>query len=418
MSANEVEIPKDCCVELLQRSTTGYALVNPKLEIIFANPAAQGILFNNQQQPVGIANLRQAAPSLVDAVLKVADSGKGAKVEVQLAHPEAWYQVRILKGTQGMLIYITDITEARLRQAELTAIGQRFHLITENCTDVIWLMDLATMKFTYVSPSVYDLRGFTPQEVMDEPVEAALTPESNALMQQTLQQNFGQIAQGLRPAYTPLRLQQPCKDGSSVWTEVIASFIMGPGNQPSQVMGITSNISQALHHEEELLRFANTDHLTRINNRRYFFERGEQEMARAKRYDENLSLLMIDLDDFKLVNDAHGHEAGDSALRWAAAQFLATCRDVDLVGRLGGEEFGILLPNTSLARAMAVAERVRTRIAAGGFAYNSKKVPMTVSIGAAQRMEEDANLDDLLRRADKAMYFSKMNGRDLVTGLH
>ena len=395
-----------------------YALVSPTLEIIYANPAAQGILFNSQQPPIGSANLRQAAPSLVDSVLKVASNSQGNQVEVRLAKPDAWYQVSILKGTQGMLLYITDITEARQTQEELKAIGQRFHLITENCTDVIWIMDLATMKFTYVSPSVYQLRGYTPQEVMDQPVEAALTPESNLVMQTMLQEHFAQVTQGKKPDYKPVRLQQPCKDGNAVWTEAVATFIMGLGGQPTQVMGITRNISQALRHEEELLRFANSDPLTGINNRRYFFERGEQEMARAKRYDENLAVLMIDLDDFKLVNDQHGHEAGDGALRWVADQFVSTCRDVDLVGRLGGEEFGILLPNTSLSRAMAVAERIRTRIAAGGYAYTGTKVPMTVSIGAAQRTEEDANLDDLLRRADKAMYYSKKNGRDLVTGLN
>jgi diguanylate cyclase (GGDEF)-like protein len=172
--------------------------------------------------------------------------------------------------------------------------------------------------------------------------------------------------------------------------------------------------------QQETKRLATTDELTGIMNRRYFIEQAAIEMERAARGSNPLSILMLDLDHFKKINDSYGHMAGDEALRCFAEQAKAIIRCYDLFGRIGGEEFAILLPATDLPPAAGIAERIRLackditnriftpipgRRAAG---------TMTVSIGATILKASDKSLDDLLSRADQALYLAKVRGRNRV----
>jgi len=159
---------------------------------------------------------------------------------------------------------------------------------------------------------------------------------------------------------------------------------------------------------------AHTDALTGLANRRRFIEIAEAELVRARRYDTPLSLLMLDIDRFKEVNDAHGHRAGDRVLQQLARTCLEVLRNVDVVGRVGGEEFAILLPETTLQGAVDVAERLREAI---GLAKVTREegVPLriTVSIGVAA-LAGFENLDTLMSQADSALYDAKHRGRNRV----
>jgi diguanylate cyclase (GGDEF)-like protein len=154
---------------------------------------------------------------------------------------------------------------------------------------------------------------------------------------------------------------------------------------------------------------ANTDPVTAIANRRSFESRFDFELMTAEEADRPLSLVVCDLDRFKAVNDELGHEEGDAALRLAAGTIVRAVRSVDVVFRMGGEEFAVLLPNTEALEAYAVAERLRLAIRE---AFQDFEVPVTVSCGLATRFAGGPDRKELLRAADHALYHAKRAGRD------
>ena len=165
----------------------------------------------------------------------------------------------------------------------------------------------------------------------------------------------------------------------------------------------------------ELLReLADVDELTKLPNRRQFLRSLETEFARVQRYDRPLSVLMIDADDFKLINDRPGHFAGDEVLQALAVRFRGIVRQIDLLGRLGGEEFAVALMETDMPAALETAERLRREIAAEPFQVAAGKIQVTVSVGVATRRARDDNAAQLLSLADKAMYLAKSGGRNRV----
>jgi diguanylate cyclase (GGDEF)-like protein len=159
---------------------------------------------------------------------------------------------------------------------------------------------------------------------------------------------------------------------------------------------------------------ARTDVLTGMRNRRAFYELSELALEQAKRYSQPLSLLLLDLDRFKAINDAHGHAAGDAALQATAGVLRAASRATDVAARLGGEEFGVLLPQTCAADAQRLAERIRSGIAALRVAHQDAVLAFSCSIGVAERALPAETLDALVARADRGLYQAKHQGRDRV----
>jgi len=162
--------------------------------------------------------------------------------------------------------------------------------------------------------------------------------------------------------------------------------------------------------QEQLSRLATHDPLTGLVNGRAFSARLTQELERNRRYPRPLALLYLDLDDFKVINDSHGHQTGDAVLRLVAEAMRSSVRQADIVGRLGGDEFAVLMPETDAALADQAAKRLAT-----GLRSVFKGTPtVTASIGVVSCAAADANTDDLLRRADQAMYDAKKAGKDRV----
>ncbi len=161
---------------------------------------------------------------------------------------------------------------------------------------------------------------------------------------------------------------------------------------------------------EQVQRLAATDGLTKIANRRTFEATLEREVARASRSAENLSLVMLDIDHFKVLNDTHGHQAGDEVLRNVAAALSCECRDFDTAARYGGEEFAVVLPGCSPQEALDIAERLRLAVSAC-----PSVVPITASAGVATFPGHAGDADTLVRAADDALYASKNAGRDRTT---
>jgi two-component system cell cycle response regulator len=167
--------------------------------------------------------------------------------------------------------------------------------------------------------------------------------------------------------------------------------------------------------EEELQRLARFDELTGLCNRRYLLDRLTQEILRARRYGSPLSILMLDLDHFKQINDTYGHIVGDTVLAMVASIRRDTVRATDIPGRYGGEEFCVVLTETKISGALLLAERLRRRIATEGvFAANSEKISVTCSIGLAQFQDNIKDPMAFLALADGALYQAKAAGRNCV----
>lgn len=165
---------------------------------------------------------------------------------------------------------------------------------------------------------------------------------------------------------------------------------------------------------QEVQSLALTDPLTGLQNRRSLFELGKVEFARAHRMNRAFCCMMLDLDHFKQINDTYGHPVGDQVLREFAGRCKASVREVDLVGRYGGEELIIFLPETDRKTSMQVAERLRNSLAVTPIRVGEHEIAMTVSIGVATKDENTLHLETLIARADQAMYIAKHKGRNRV----
>jgi two-component system, cell cycle response regulator len=182
---------------------------------------------------------------------------------------------------------------------------------------------------------------------------------------------------------------------------------------PSILKFLSGADAEAKYHEE-IYRMTIVDGLTQIHNKRALFEALEKELMRARRYERDLSLLMFDIDFFKRINDQYGHLAGDHVLRELARVVQERIRREEVFARYGGEEFVILLPETPLPGAAALAENLRQRVANHAFVFQGERIPVTVSIGTALLGENDKVAADLIQRADEKLYEAKRGGRNRV----
>ncbi len=182
-----------------------------------------------------------------------------------------------------------------------------------------------------------------------------------------------------------------------------------------ELLGVIQDITGHKELQWKLEQEAHTDALTGCANRRHFLSVAERELARARRYGEEVSVLMLDLDHFKQVNDQHGHEVGDRTLQRLVQACQATLRGPDVVGRLGGEEFAVLLPETGQHEALELAQRLRLAVAGAEVPMEGKPpLRVTASFGVATLAAQDVTIATVLGRADRALYEAKRAGRDRV----
>lgn len=184
---------------------------------------------------------------------------------------------------------------------------------------------------------------------------------------------------------------------------------------------IATDITDKKHAEEELKaarrraeELARKDDLTGLGNRRAFFEQGKLIVELARRFRHPVSVIMMDIDHFKMINDNHGHSIGDKVLQAVAVPLQGLVRETDIVARIGGEEFALVLPETSLEHAASLAERLRSEIEKLSVTGQGHQIKITASFGVVNCRDGAKNIDALLTDADDALYAAKKNGRNLV----
>jgi diguanylate cyclase (GGDEF)-like protein len=246
-------------------------------------------------------------------------------------------------------------------------------------------------------------RAYFGQEVLEKPHALAQCFEPGELSRLAV----GGRACGL-VAERERRLHLP--DGSCRDVLLVTSSTELAGGEA--VLAIVVDITTRKEMEQQLKRLASTDPLTGLANRVRFFALAAEELRRMQRYERPLAALMVDIDHFKHINDEHGHEAGDLALRTFGALCRTLVREADVVGRIGGEEFALLLPETGQERARALAERLRGAVE--GLRDAGLCCPMTVSIGVAGVLPGEVSVEAALSRADAALYEAKRAGRNRV----
>jgi diguanylate cyclase (GGDEF)-like protein/PAS domain S-box-containing protein len=358
-----------------------------------------------------------------------------------------WRQMLWVAAVSALLLFLSlSLVLIRLLRAEneeeviaskLTQSEARYRMLAENSHDVIWTLDIPSRRYTYVSPSITEMCGYLPEEVVGQSIDARLTPESASRLGRDIDQRLRRIAAGDKTANVVVaELEQVCKDGEVISTEVVSSYLLDADGVAHTILGITRNVSERkaaelalretnrqLHARIEeigrlqvaLQELAVRDSLTGLYNRRYLDETLEREVSRARREGNPLALVMLDIDYFKRVNDTYGHQVGDEALRMLARTLLADIRAEDVACRYGGEEFLILLPNMPLETAIQRAEAWRKAIEELSLALGNFHITFTISLGVAAYPEHGKTPDDLTRCADQALYRAKHEGRNQVS---
>ncbi len=302
-----------------------------------------------------------------------------------------------------------DISERKKVEAELRQSEERARLMAENAWEIIWTA-APDGTATYVNAAIERVRGITVEQAMDQPLEEIYAPSSAASIRTYFRELHAAIHNGGEPPVYREEHEQYRADGSIMVSETQVVPHLDQDGRLVEIIGVTRDISERKRFEAELKRLAVTDPVTGVWNRRHGEELLDAEMTDARATGRPLSLLMLDIDHFKSINDRHGHQAGDHVLIEISRRLHDSLQRTDAVARWGGEEFVVLLRDCHIDDAVATAEKIRTRIADSPFDGADWA---TVSIGAAELAAED-DLDSWLARADEALYKAKRSGRNAV----
>jgi len=362
-----------------------------------------------------IPGIRTSDPQLFETLCRVA---KGGNPETFVTHVKAvdeWVSVSVYCPKPDHFVAFFDvITERKKAALELEARAEQLRFVLEGAELGFWDWDIVTGKVER-NPRWGQMLGYTFDEL-----QATAQQWADFVHPDDRERAWASIFDAVegRTSAHKLEYRMLHKDGSIRWILDQAKVMQRDENgKATRMCGTHTDITERKLLEEELRRQAHVDYLTGVYNRRHFMERAEQELHRAQRYGSPLSMLMLDIDHFKLINDRYGHKVGDIVLKAVADLCHATFRDVDILGRLGGEEFAVLLPETDQHFAIEAAERLRDTITnariplAGGL-----PVTFSVSIGVSSMQSPDDNIDVLLNLADKALYAAKESGRNRVCG--
>ncbi|MBV5298174.1 MAG: PAS domain S-box protein, partial [Rhodoferax sp.] len=330
--------------------------------------------------------------------------------------------------------FVADISERKDKEAKLLELTARlqqseahYRLLTENVSDIVWKLDRDS-RFTYISPADQRLRGYLAEEVIGHHAFEFMTEEGIAVITEINRQLSAADLNRLPIRSITFEAQQRCKDGELIWTETLSVPECNADGVITGYHGISRNITDRKRMEDQVHQLAFFDPLTQLPNRRMLHDRLSQTMALSKRSGRHAAVMVLDLDNFKPLNDLHGHLVGDLLLIEVARRLCSCVREVDTVARFGGDEFVVVLGELdedraeSAAQARLIAEKIRTTLAVTYVLtiMHEGQPELTVthhcsaSIGVVLFVNHEAMQEDVLERADQAMYQAKDAGRNLI----
>jgi diguanylate cyclase (GGDEF)-like protein/PAS domain S-box-containing protein len=316
-----------------------------------------------------------------------------------------------------ILTVIHDITGRKKMEEKLRENEQKYRFLTENSADVIWHINNG-YRVDYISPADETIRGYKREEIIGQPIWNFFNPAGIKLVREKMEHHRQDEQDGKKKKSTRFEIQQKCKDGSWIWTEICATPHYNENGILIGYHGISRDITERKQLLDELYHQATIDDLTSIPNRRHFMYLAEKEMKIAKRYHHPISIIVVDFDNLKRINDTYGHLAGDRALSVFSRIVQQIIREVDILGRFGGDEFLILLPETTQEQAYRVMERINQVLKSSPIFYQDESFSLSVSSGIASIENWTDTLEDLLNRADAALYDAKEDTQNGISTNH
>ena len=310
------------------------------------------------------------------------------------------------KTVVGIFGISRDITERKRIESELQDAKQLSDDIINGLPGIFYMLDHEKRLVRWNS-NFCTVTGYTDKEMSNKPALDVIAPADKKLIEQRIKEVF---ESGNSSAEAEI-INRHGEQVPYLFTGRRTTF-----HGQTYLIGLGQDITERKQIEQQLWKLANTDFLTGLMNRRYFMGKLEQEFVRVHNHEVNHScILMLDLDYFKRINDTYNHTVGDTVLKHFAILVQNNLRQIDSMGRLGGEEFAILLPYTDADEALQCAERLRQLIASTPVKMQSNEtIPLTVSIGVTPLQEDDPCPDTALIRADNALYVAKKTGRNRV----
>lgn len=305
---------------------------------------------------------------------------------------------------------VQDITRIMEAEEALRTSEERWKFALEGAGDGVWDWNLQTGEL-FLSQQEMTVLGYDGEPATNTHIDEWVLrqhPQDRLIRQRALERYLS----GEAPLYI-CEFRTRARDGDWKWVLARGMLVSRDADgKPLRMIGTHSDITERKKMEADLMELATTDPLTGVANRRHFLEQVEMELSRFKRHGTPAALLMLDIDYFKRVNDVYGHAAGDAVLIHFSRQACMRLRHTDLFGRLGGEEFGVLLPSTDIEGAQEFAEQIRQNIADNPIDSDKGPITITVSIGVAEFSPSDEAPDSILARADAALYRAKQGGRN------
>jgi diguanylate cyclase (GGDEF)-like protein/PAS domain S-box-containing protein/putative nucleotidyltransferase with HDIG domain len=416
-------------MNVILSNADGLVVVNHRDRILFVNPAARVML--GDMLDIHKNRFPYAAPENEFVEVKTTSSdGQGKTLEMRSVST-TW------EGEAARLISLRDITSRKTAERTLRESEERYALAVSGSKDGLWDWDLAAGKI-YFSAQWKSMLGFADKEIGDDPEEWFSRIHESDVRRVKNAINAHLIG---NTAYLKTEHRVMHKNGSCRWVLVRGTAVRNKKGTAIRIAGSMTDtterkkaerqLKKALadlrfalasekilmeeldHKNKELVELSITDGLTGLYNHRFLQERFDFEYKRLRRYGGSLSIMIIDIDLFKAVNDTYGHQFGDFVLKELGDLLRSNSREVDICGRYGGEEF-MIITNLPAAEIMKYANKLHSAVEKHVFSYDAHSVHVTVSVGIAEYHTDLKSKQELIERADTALYQAKKDGRNLI----
>ncbi|HEY8566244.1 MAG TPA: diguanylate cyclase [Beijerinckiaceae bacterium] len=415
LDADALQAENEQLLDFLYACPVGLVQFDEAGAVGMMNPLALQLLFPIAPVVTNLFDvLGSCAPEIRNLVESFAETRgticENYRVVVGQGEEQSILACTVIKIEAGRIMAVlTDISQQVAQERRLKQAESWFSAIMTGVNDFALFALDANGRINGWNQSGQRQTGFTDRDVLGRTLNAFLFPDE-AIQGRALEQvDFARrdgwhIDEGWRRR----------KDGSRYWAQSLVAALKEDNGQVAGFSVVLRDVTEKKVSGDQIKRLMTTDHLTGVANRARFFELAEAEAERWKRLEQPLSAIMLDADHFKSVNDTYGHPAGDAVLKALATTCRGMLRSVDIMGRLGGEEFAIVLPSIDLEATRLVAERLRGAIQGLKVEAAGHVIGFTASFGCATMGGPVTNVSKLLQAADDALYRAKQGGRNRV----